>query len=189
MRNFIIFDCFGTLVTRPPFNAYQLVEKHLKRGSFEEVSRFIKTSPDALTHYAKEWFNDSANVQALQQDIAAEISAQMQEIHPLPETEAILKEFSGQHCIYSNISPGYDKVFRKLPGAENIELSFNVGQVKPSRQVFEYLAKKYNLTSADTVLLVDDKPSNIKAAIDFGWRGLLVDKEHATVEGVLRALE
>ena len=58
-----------------------------------------------------------------------------------------------------------------------------IHMIKPSREIYEYITKQYNLVPSECVF-IDDLERNIKAAKDFGFHGI----QFITHEQVLRDL-
>jgi len=54
---------------------------------------------------------------------------------------------------------------------KNIIISGQIGMMKPDREIFEYIIKKYNLDPTKCIL-IDDQPENIAGAISHGIAGI-----------------
>ena len=170
-NTFIVFDCFRTLISPPPENAYNLMFDELLVPS-EEFMKFIKTTRHAINSLPEGWLKDESKLPELKAKIQAQMSKDLLTMKPYATTAEAIKYAGNQYAVYTNISEGYH-VAPLSAGFKNVELSYEVGYVKPSVKVFEYLTEKYNLKQYAHVILVDDKPANIKAARAFGWKGAL----------------
>lgn len=69
-------------------------------------------------------------------------------------------------------------------------LSFELGLVKPSKDIFEYIQNHVNFDKKD-ILFIDDKEGNVNSAKEFGWNaykltGLELDKIKEVCENFLK---
>ena len=62
-------------------------------------------------------------------------------------------------------------VFRSFSGAVN---SHEVKCMKPGREIYEIAARKFGINPAETVF-IDDLPSNVQTALEFGFRAIQYD--------------
>ncbi len=83
--------------------------------------------------------------------------------------------------LLSNISRGFAANYGKTPWIKELFENFDglvltgtLGIVKPTKEIFEYMFKTYNL-KADECLFVDDSEKNIKGAEAVGINGYLFD--------------
>ena len=83
--------------------------------------------------------------------------------------------------LLSNISIGFAKNYSKVSWIKNLfdcfdglVFSGNIGMVKPSSDIFEYLIKTFNL-KVDECLFIDDSLKNIEGAKLVGIEGYLFD--------------
>ena len=70
-----------------------------------------------------------------------------------------------------------------IPLMDGGVFSCYIHMIKPSREIYEYITKQYNLVPSECVF-IDDLERNIKAAKDFGFHGI----QFITHEQVLRDL-
>ena len=76
---------------------------------------------------------------------------------------------------FSKATPGFDF----LEHVDGSVISFEVGQVKPDREIFLALEEKYGIAPSESVFF-DDMEENVSAAIRYGYRGaVFVSQEDA----------
>jgi putative hydrolase of the HAD superfamily len=106
--------------------------------------------------------------------------------------DAIPKEYS--RALLSNINAlhwGRDEIAGRLAGyLDRTFLSFETGLVKPDREAFELVTGTYKCRPEE-VLFLDDTPSSISAAADYGIDavhtvGITAVRETLAKRGVLR---
>ena len=105
-------------------------------------------------------------------------------IYNIPEREGmrelaerIRDEYGVRLLLLSNISMHFIKHADEIPVLSIFEkciFSAEVGHVKPNRDMYEYMCKTCDILPEETVF-VDDNPSNIKGAEDYGIKGYLFD--------------
>lgn len=104
-------------------------------------------------------------------------------IVPIPETHALLRELSSRYQIgiITNTELGIvEQEFRKghipdLPYCLVLK-SCDVGVVKPEAQIF-LLTQARVSARPEEILFVDDREENIQAAEALGWTGILFDEQ------------
>jgi FMN phosphatase YigB (HAD superfamily) len=97
----------------------------------------------------------------------------------------VMKEFNKHHNQYyvlSNWPNGYKKYFvenfynffKFIPN-ENIIISAEINAAKPNPDFFKKVIDRFNLSKTDLAQswFIDDKPANIKSALDFGFNAIL----------------
>jgi putative hydrolase of the HAD superfamily len=93
-------------------------------------------------------------------------------------------------AILSNIGPSSAAVVQRAGGWRGfnpVVLSCEVGAAKPNRKIYHRLLDELKLPG-EAVLLVDDQPTNLAAAQQFGIRGLQAHEPVATIAQILAAL-
>ena len=100
-------------------------------------------------------------------------------MHDLVKT---LKE-NGYHIYLLSNASIYQKDYcERIPGSEYFEgrvTSSEVGMLKPDREIFRYICRKYDL-KAEECCFIDDGPANVFAAMQEGMTGIVYhqDKDH-----------
>lgn len=92
-----------------------------------------------------------------------------------------LKAKGSKLFLLSNISKGFAENYKNIPHVNNILSFFDglvfsgpIGLVKPNKEIFEHLLKKYDI-KAEESLFIDDNISNINGAETVGIKGYLFD--------------
>lgn len=75
-----------------------------------------------------------------------------------------------------------------LPLMDGGVFSCEVHMVKPNREIYECLRRKYNLVPNECVF-IDDLPRNVQAGIDFGFHGIVCNSQEQAREDLNRLLE
>ena len=105
-------------------------------------------------------------------------------IYNIPEIEGmndLVNDLKSRHGVklflLSNISKYFATHARELEILKHFDglvMSAEIGIVKPSFEIFDYLCKTYNLSPEETVF-VDDRRDNIEGAEKYGIHGYLFD--------------
>lgn len=79
---------------------------------------------------------------------------------------------------FTQLYKEYNYLFNKFTGGV---LSEDVGVMKPDKAMWLALIENYNLT-AETILFLDDRIDNVKAAFQLGISSLMVTNEKQTIK-------
>lgn len=114
---------------------------------------------------------------------------------PFPGMDEIIEEISKSDkklFLISNISIGFADTYKNVPWINELLSKFDglvfsgkVGLVKPNRDIFEYLLKKFDL-KAEESLFIDDNALNIEGAESAGINGYLFDGNSEKLRGFLK---
>ena len=92
-----------------------------------------------------------------------------------------IKAKGGKLYLLSNISAGFAENYSKVPHVKEIlglfdglVFSAKAGFVKPKREIFDYLLKKYCLKT-DESIFIDDSIKNVNGSTEVGIEGYLFD--------------
>lgn len=126
-------------------------------------------------------------------EVQAVAAAVYEELQPLSESVALLKQFQRQglrQYFFSNMPLCYADHIERHHGFLSIFddglFSARVKRMKPERGFYELAHERFQLAGVEPVFM-DDSPANIQAARDFGWKAVLFrDAGQAGVE--LKAL-
>lgn len=55
---------------------------------------------------------------------------------------------------------------------EDIIISGEIGMIKPDRKIYAYALQRFNLTSPESAVFIDDRLENIETAAEFGIKGI-----------------
>ena len=117
-------------------------------------------------------------------------------IYVLPEIEgmrdviALCREKGFGVYLLSNISHYFADHESEIPILSLLDgtvLSARVGYVKPSREIFEYITKKFDLTPCETIF-VDDNLKNVEGANKFGINSYHFDGDAKKLYDFINAL-
>lgn len=112
----------------------------------------------------------------------------------VPEVMKLLNKHQHQYYVLSNWSNGFrnyffnnfDDFFKFIP-KENIVISAEIKAAKPHPDFFKKVIDKFNLSKEDLAQswFIDDQPTNIQTALDFGFNGIV----HESWQKTLKKLE
>ena len=118
-------------------------------------------------------------------------------IYNIPEIEGmkeLIKRIKERHGVkvflLSNISKYFAAHINELEilnGFDGLVMSSEIGIVKPSVQIYEYLCKTYSLDPSQTVF-IDDRLENIQGAKSYGIHGYLFDGNVKKLESYLEEI-
>ena len=117
-------------------------------------------------------------------------------IYNIPEIEgmrdviALCREKGFGVYLLSNISHYFADHESEIPILSLLDgtvLSARVGYVKPSREIFEYITKKFDLTPCETIF-VDDNLKNVEGANKFGINSYHFDGDAKKLYDFINAL-
>lgn len=95
------------------------------------------------------------------------------------------KKYPGRVHILSNwdqsctlLTQEFSDIFNVIP-SDKIIFSANIGCAKPDHEIFDYIAKKFNLDRSQCIL-IDDMPENIAGITKWGGHGILYTDAYQT---------
>jgi HAD superfamily hydrolase (TIGR01509 family) len=115
---------------------------------------------------------------------------------PYPDTAAVLSALHGQGiktAVVSNIAFDVRPAFAAIGAADDVDefvLSFEVGAVKPSPDIFETALTRLGVAAADALMIGDSEEAD-GGALNVGCRFALVDPlpTDRRSDGLIRALK
>ena len=118
------------------------------------------------------------------------IDAIPDELQPIPETEALLRQLhgAGHRLVYLSNMP---RLYAQHLEAEQPVLalfergvfSSRLGAIKPEPALFAQAAEAFE-REPSTLLLIDDNDANVRAAIDLGWSALRFESAAQVAAGL-----
>ena len=84
--------------------------------------------------------------------------------------ETALRDETGWHLYYTYEGAGWESGTRVAELFDGVVISSKVGYVKPEREIYEALLRKYDL-KAEECFFVDDTPLNVVGAMRCGMDG------------------
>ena len=111
----------------------------------------------------------------------------------IPGMENLLKKLKGAgYSLYllSNASVMQHEYWPRFPMSTMFDgklISCDTGVVKPNPEIYMRFTEKFGL-KPDECLFIDDQPSNVAAAIQCGWSGIVFHGEAGELETKLRRL-
>jgi HAD superfamily hydrolase (TIGR01549 family) len=180
----VVFDAFGTLLrfgeARHPYRRLQKVLNALGRG-YDANDRYIMMENNlGLAGFASEvGYEVPANLLAdLERDLFHELANIRLYEDVIPTLDA-LRASGLKIGVCSNLAAPYGLPIRfLLPDLDCYALSYEVGAVKPSREIYRHCTDQLGV-SADAILFVGDTPeADVDGPIAFGMSAVLLDREN-----------
>jgi putative hydrolase of the HAD superfamily len=137
---------------------------HMDRGTLSEA--------DVLANLQQRTGRPTAELRGL-------FDAVRQSLRPKPDTLALLERLAQRQVPLYCLSNMPDSTFAFLrdqyefwPVFKGIVISGQIKMMKPEREIFEYLLRRYELSASDTIF-VDDNQPNVDAARSLGLHAVL----------------
>ena len=176
----IVFDLGGVLFARDPrkfepefikFFSYIMLPQMPK--FWEDYDRGVISYDQVLTSLAE---YNSCDRKLAERNLRRSILTQ----EAVPATVALIEQLKAAQLklyVLSNMSLEFIEFLRQQPVYRNFDgevVSCEEHVVKPEAEIYERLERKYQINPAET-LFIDDRKSNIDAAITRGWNGYHFD--------------
>lgn len=172
----VVFDLGGVVFARDP---RKFEPEFIKFFSFiilpkmpefwEEYDRGDVTYSEVVRALAA---YNSCNEELAEKNLHRSILTQ----EAIPATEALIKALKDANYklyVLSNMSLEFIEFLRKQPVYKHFDgevVSCEEHVIKPDAEIYRRLVKKYNLNPSETIF-IDDRKSNVDAAINEGWQG------------------
>lgn len=176
----VVFDLGGVVFARDPrkfepefikFFSYILLPQMPK--FWEEYDRGMVSYDEVVRSLAE---YNSCDVELAEKNLRRSILTQ----EAIPYTEALiaaLKDAQYELYVLSNMSLEFIEFLRKQPVYKYFDgevVSCEEHVVKPDAEIYHRLVTRYALDPTQT-LFIDDRKSNVEAAINEGWQGFYFD--------------
>ena len=109
------------------------------------------------------------------------------EIDGMSELIDYIKAKGIKTYLLSNISKYFAEHINEIPILNKLDglvMSGPIGIVKPSRDIFNHLCTKFNISPSETIF-VDDRTDNIEGAKKFGIKGYVFDGDSKKLKAYL----
>lgn len=197
-----IFD-FGNVLCK--FNPEKLTEKYVSNP--EDVKAVSRVVFDRI--YWDKLDKGTIEDKEVKEEIVKRLPPELSEcackaydnwVFNLPAIEgmeSLVKDIhsrGGKLYLLSSISKGFAENYNKVAWInklfslfDGIVLSGTIGIVKPHREIFEHLLRKYSL-NAEECIFIDDSQKNIDGAEAIGIKGYLFDGDATRLREFLNIL-
>ncbi len=94
------------------------------------------------------------------------------------ETLNVMRELKNKGirvCLLSNALPNLSHTAEELTVKENIFVSYELGLLKPDKEIYERVIERLNVEPSE-VIFVDDKEKNVLAARSVGLNGIVFNR-------------
>ena len=192
----VLTDFDGVIRHWPSAVTASIEDRHgLKRGSLPRTAFAPSILDDAITGRVtdSEWRSEVARRLGSETDAAtAQAAVEAWSASPGVVDQAALRVLQAARSVatlglVTNATTRLDDDLAHLGLSDAFDFVVNssaVGCAKPSRCFYEHAARRCGCERG-AVLFVDDRPENVEAAIDFGFRGH-AHRDAATLERLLR---
>ena len=176
----IVFDLGGVVFARDPrkfepefikFFSYITLPKMPK--FWEDYDRGVVTYDEVLVSLAD---YNKCDIELAKNNLRRSILTQ----ESIPATRALIEELKANDLklyVLSNMSKEFIEFLREQPVYKNFDgevVSCEEHVVKPEKEIYRRLIKRYGLKPSET-LFIDDRKANIEAAQEEGWHGYHFD--------------
>lgn len=176
----IVFDCFGTLVKiKKKTKPYKFLYEKLKELNMDipNYAHHVMTSYQDIDTIEKEFnINFSDNIK---EEFNRKLQEEIQSIEYFPETKDFLhylKENSIKTLICSNLAHPYGE-FTKNISVDGHILSYEVGFIKPQKEIFEICQNKLNLNKEDIIFVGDTYKDDYLGSKEYGFNAYWLKRE------------
>lgn len=189
----IIFDCWGTLfyddISPHPFHKFaekigesmsdysylKVFEKELMLDRCDNIENSVRSLLKKLDKNPREGIIEEL-VRILREDSISYVK-------PYPETIETLKSLKSSYKL-GLLSNSFSHSFEAIKDDYNLSeifdtfvLSYKEGVIKPDPQIFKIALKKLKVDKNEVVMVGDSLKDDVKAAEDFGIKGILIDRK------------
>lgn len=177
-----LFDCGGVIYpySLTPFKKWLAKKSNQSTYSFQWKE--LMTGEISFSSFAKNVCQQT-NIQyslKIQKEIEDSLLKGMGPVYP--QTKELMRYLESKNIkmgLLSNALPNFEGTLDGLPFSKELMFpSYQLGLLKPDKRIFSAVLKKMNLNAKD-VLFIDDKPENVKAALDVGMKSFVFQKETA----------
>ena len=173
MKN-IVFDLAGVVVARNQERCPQYIMDYF----------YFINSGEALPEFWDDYDRGTRDIDSVAQCLAEfrgsdfetaksrmlEAVTYQEQVAPTAELIAELKAAGYRLFVLSNMSKDYIEFLREMPVFQHFEgeiVSYEVGLIKPEREIYNLLLDRYNLVPEQT-MFIDDRKPNVDAAAEVG---------------------
>ena len=173
----VIFDCFGTMLDiKQKRNPYlNLLRKipNLKKENFKDIMKY-KLRLEDLSSYFNVEIEEKYVFQA-KQDLEIELNS----IFLYQDVEDVLNRLNNMEIktlVCSNLAYPYGVALEQLPIKEKI-LSYEVGYVKPEKEMYELCREKLKVNYSEILFVGDNQTADYNAPQQLGMKSLLLSRK------------
>ena len=179
----IVFDVFGTLIkAEPKRSPYRKLMKWLKdqgRRPASDDATLIMSTFGEFTEVAKRFGKDIPTplLQELNEDLSDDLQAMTLYEDTVPTLEK-LRQSGFRVALCSNLAKPYgEAVFSLLPNLEAYAWSYEVGNIKPEPEIYQYLIDQLNCQPKDVLFIGDTLLADVTGPQVFGMSARLIDRK------------
>lgn len=178
----IIFDCFGTLMEiREKQMPYKYLREELYKNNIviDDFARIVMQSKCDIQEIEKLANYKFTNEQKIR--FKQMLEKELRSVHVFDDVNRYLKELGARNiktALCSNLAEPYGKSAKTLtlPLNEYI-LSYNVGYIKPDKEIFNICLEKLKLNKEEVIYVGDSIKDDYKGATEFGINAYLIKRK------------
>lgn len=178
----IIFDCFGTLMgIREKQMPYKYLREELYKSNIviDDFARIVMQSNCDIKEFEKLANYKFTNEQKIK--FKQMLEKELRSIHIFEDVNQYLKELDRRNiktALCSNLAEPYGKSAKSLTFPLNhYILSYDVGYIKPDKEIFEICIDKLKVKKEDVIYVGDSIRDDYKGATDFGMTAYLIKRK------------
>lgn len=168
----VIFDCFGTLIETPVRkNPYLYLMKKKNILNKENIQKIMKESVSFAEIGNGLYWRD---IELANKMLEEELSAMKIYNDVLP----ILKRISDKRIktlVCSNLAVNYKEVLNLIPISEKV-LSFEIGFIKPQKEIYELCIHKLGFKSSEILFVGDSYTCDVVGPKNVGMSAIFLNR-------------
>lgn len=178
----VIFDCFGTLMEiRDKHMPYKYLREELYKNNiavdnFAQLVMEEKCDIEEIESLVNFKFNNEQKIKFKQM-----LEKELRSIHIFDDVNQYLKDLQSKNIktiLCSNLAYPYGKSAKTLTlPLDKYILSYEVGYIKPHKEIFEICLNQYGLDKDEVVYVGDSVKDDYNGATNFGIKAFLIKRK------------
>lgn len=178
----VIFDCFGTLMEiRDKHMPYKYLREELYKNNiavdnFAQLVMEEKCDIEDIESLVNFKFNNEQKIKFKQM-----LEKELRSIHIFDDVNQYLKNLQSQNIktiLCSNLAYPYGKSAKTLTlPLDKYVLSYEVGHIKPHKEIFEICLNQYGLNKDEVIYVGDSVKDDYNGATNFGIKAFLIKRK------------
>lgn len=178
----VIFDCFGTLMEikekKMPYKYLrdELYKNNIVIDNFAKLVMENSCEIEDIEKMSKFKFSNEQKLKFKQM-----LEKELRSIHIFEDVNQYLKELKEKNIktiLCSNLALPYGKSAKSLTlPLDKYILSYEVGHIKPNKEIFQLCLNQYNLKKEEVVYVGDSIKDDYNGATEFGIKVFLIKRK------------
>lgn len=177
----VIFDCFGTLMEiREKQKPYKYLKEELYKNNIEidHFAQLVMEKKYDINDFESFVHFKFSNEQKLK--FKQMLEKELKSIHVFDDVNRYLKELKEKNIktiLCSNLASPYGRSAKTMTlPLDKYVLSYEVGHIKPHKEIFEICLEQYKLKKDEVVYVGDSMKDDYNGATNFGLKAFLIKR-------------